>query len=545
MLKTTRFAIAICLLVSLSLFACSDHSGNNSSGTAESTALMAQFGDGADQFRESALQALLDYEDTSGPVSLVQVMSVMDPGGFARYEAAFADVLQSSGAEVVFASRVVGQLLGDRQVNEIRVIEFPNSVVLLDALRSAAFASAMDILFDATVDHAWVLGMRETLPFEFNESYFDPRLQNLSRADAVALLTAGGGNAGDGLAGAANPETLIDLVVSDSPEPFYMVNLIDYYDMAHYGDERDLELTGREADNIYGQTILPILIEFNSGPAFLMDVDVVLTVDSIDWERVAIARYASRDAFLNAFTLNPDADGVLVHKSAGVENTLVWVTEERHANPPEPVSGYLYNLRYCEIILATIGAGGITADVYGTVGLNACPQEAWDMLDRESVAADFGVSAAVFNGPRFFVTDWGSNTENLASSGESIFFGGLEMQFLTTVVPGAGSQAGGASYTINRVARDNVWHFVAGRRIYQLEDPDGRCYIMQSYSHSVDASLRVSDLASLGERLDLPPGWGFSSRELLESLALPAIDGTAEVVQDELQNTYQLATCGG
>ena len=38
-------------------------------------------------------------------------------------------------------------------------------------------------------------------------------------------------------------------------------------------------------------------------------------------------RYASRDAFLNAFALNPQADEAIVYKEAGVENTLVYATE--------------------------------------------------------------------------------------------------------------------------------------------------------------------------------------------------------------------------
>ena len=89
------------------------------------------------------------------------------------------------------------------------------------------------------------------------------------------------------------------------------------------------------------------------------------------------------------------------------------------------------------------------------------------------------------------------------------------------------------------VARNNVWHFVAGRRIYELEDPEGDRYVMQSYSRAVDPALELADLASLGDRLDVPPGWNFSTRVLLGTLEVPTVNGTAEVVQDELENTYQ------
>jgi len=242
-------------------------------------------------------------------------------------------------------------------------------------------------------------------------------------------------------------------------------------------------------------------------------------------------------AFLNIFPLNPAAADKLVHKEAGVETTLVWVSEERHATPPEPVNGVMYNLRYCEILLVTIGEG-LSVDVYGTQRVNLCPQEQWEAIDRSSVASDFGVAVAAFNGPRFFVVDWTSNGEGLGG-GDSVYFGELEMKFLTTVEPSADAAIGDNAYKVARVARDNIWHFVAGRRIYELEDPDGRQYVMQAFSRAVDPDLELTDLAFLGDRLALPPGWSFSTRVLIETLEVPAVDGTAEVVQDELENTYQ------
>jgi hypothetical protein len=400
-------------------------------------------------------------------------------------------------------------------------------------MRSVEFSAAMETLCDATDDHSWTLGRREILPFEFSGSYFDPRRQGVNRQEALAMLAASG--AADS-GPEANLDVIIDMIVSDSPEPFYMVNLIDHYARANYPDG-DRGLTGEEADNIYGGAILPTLRLFNSGPEFLMNVDVLLTKEPADWELAVIVRYASRDAFLNIFPLNPLAGEALVHKEAGVENTLVYVSERSHATPPEPVNGILYNLRYCEVLLVTIGAG-LSVDVYGTQRVNLCPQEQWEAIDRSSVASDFGATFAAFNGPRFFVVDWTSNSEGLGG-GDSVYFGELQMHFLTTVEPSADAAIGENAYKVARVARNNIWHFVAGRRIYELKDPDGQQYVMQSFSRAVDPGLELADLASLGDRLELPPGWRFSSRVLNEAIAVPAVNGTAEVVQDELENTYQ------
>ena len=50
----------------------------------------------------------------------------------------------------------------------------------------------------------------------------------------------------------------------------------------------------------------------------------------------------------------------------------------------------------------------------------------------------------------------------------------------------------------------------------------------------------VGKLRSLGRRLDPPPGWRYRMRRLRADLDLGA-NGSATIVQDELQNTYQLA----
>jgi hypothetical protein len=54
----------------------------------------------------------------------------------------------------------------------------------------------------------------------------------------------------------------------------------------------------------------------------------------------------------------------------------------------------------------------------------------------------------------------------------------------------------------------------------------------------VDPTLTLDDLASLGSRLDLPPGWSFAARVLSEDFAMIA-QGEMINLQDELQNTYQ------
>jgi hypothetical protein len=65
---------------------------------------------------------------------------------------------------------------------------------------------------------------------------------------------------------------------------------------------------------------------------------------------------------------------------------------------------------------------------------------------------------------------------------------------------------------------------------------------MQSYSQIRDPDQSIGDLRTLGRRIDPPPGWRYRARRLKRDLTVPAIGGKATIVQDELLNTYQLAT---
>ena len=61
---------------------------------------------------------------------------------------------------------------------------------------------------------------------------------------------------------------------------------------------------------------------------------------------------------------------------------------------------------------------------------------------------------------------------------------------------------------------------------------------MQAYSQIVDKTLSYDDLPGLGAKLKLPSGWRYSSEVPGQDVVLGA-KGTATVVQDELENTYQ------
>jgi len=80
---------------------------------------------------------------------------------------------------------------------------------------------------------------------------------------------------------------------------------------------------------------------------------------------------------------------------------------------------------------------------------------------------------------------------------------------------------------------------VAGRQVYELEDPDGIRYRMQSFTQGKDPDQQLVDLQRLEQRLDLPEGWSFQVVLLEDDFELLTVDGIAEVITDDFTNTYQ------
>ncbi|MDG2412356.1 MAG: DUF1330 domain-containing protein [Halioglobus sp.] len=533
-----KMGVVLSLLVAV---ACSNSANDDiaDNSVSEAQRLLQQFGELQDYFTEEAMQAMLDYEDSGRPVTLLQLMSVNDSEVFERYEEEAAALWESTGATERFRSEVFEQLIGDRSLGQTRAIEFPNIMVLVSAIDTPAFIDLMNTLAAASDDHVWVLGEEDPLPFTPSGSYFDPALQNLNRDNAIAVVEAA--TDGSGRLGLdSNPEVIVDMVVSDAPGPFWMVNLIDYYEQATFPDGRDTDLSGKEANAIYGNAILPTLLQFNSLPELVMTVAIVLTDEEVKWEQAAIVRYASRDAFLNAFPLNPQADEALIFKEAGVENTLVYASEVPGTVLPAPQSGPLFNFRYCEVLLFDSGGGAeLRADVYNSMPLSDCPQNLWDALDAEQIASDFSALSAGLNGIRFWVLD---SIEAQLPSGPPVIenFGGITMRLAASVDLAPGSELNAAApYKGNFVSRTTVWHYVAGRQVYELENPDGVRYRMQSFTRGQDPDQQLVDLQRLGQKLELPVGWSFHVLLLEEDSELLTVEGIAEVIVDDLGNTYQ------
>lgn len=192
---------------------------------------------------------------------------------------------------------------------------------------------------------------------------------------------------------------------------------------------------------------------------------------------------------------------------------------------------------YAFLIQIATQVVGLGLDVYGTQGLSECPLSQWEALDPEAIQEELGAIAVVMNGPRFWLID---SVTSFSELGKTRIFGELEMRNIASVMLSPADLAQ-SPYRERSVVRDTEFVFVAGSEVYELVAPSGKVYVMQSYAHIVDDTLNEGALPGLGDQLALPEGWTYRTRVADEDYVVVDQDGIAIVVQDELQNTYQLA----
>jgi len=198
-------------------------------------------------------------------------------------------------------------------------------------------------------------------------------------------------------------------------------------------------------------------------------------------------------------------------------------------------SGDVFGLRYGEVLLVRMGDAGPEAAVYNSFPLNDCPAELWDSLNAEAIAKDNGAVTALLNGPRYWLMS--SIEKHAAGPQKTMSFGGIDM-IQQAVVQLASMNPG--PYSVNKVDRKAVFIFDSGRPVFELIDPDGQHWVMQTWSQTVDENLSLNDLPGLASRLHLPAGWSYQTRTLSSPLRVDTTTRDAHVTQDDLANSYSM-----
>lgn len=191
--------------------------------------------------------------------------------------------------------------------------------------------------------------------------------------------------------------------------------------------------------------------------------------------------------------------------------------------------------RYCEVLVAN---GISSIEIYSTLGLNDCPQSLWKNLSIDEIKSRYHSFKVVLNGPRYWVIDKMQGTMIVESKLVSI--SGLKLRLV--------AQLQNVLYLLFKntrpyqeveVTRHTTWIYEPGLSIYELIDPKGQVYVMQSYSIQSHPEQTPQSLANLGQVLQLPEGWKFKTGINPKELLVKTTDSTAIVIQDDYQNTYQ------
>jgi len=206
------------------------------------------------------------------------------------------------------------------------------------------------------------------------------------------------------------------------------------------------------------------------------------------------------------------------------------------------VATALVGQRYCEVLLVHVVPTGLTATVYNTYPLNDCPPARWATLDAGTIATANGVPFAELNGPRFWLMD--SIAKRRTGAEVVRRFGGIAMIEEATVAVGTSVTAAQVPFTPHTVSRQASFTFDRGRQVYELVDPSGSAWVMQTYSQIKDPTLTAADLPGLRSQLILPAGWTYRVRTLNAPLVVATADHPAQVLQDNLTNSYSRETTG-
>jgi hypothetical protein len=212
----------------------------------------------------------------------------------------------------------------------------------------------------------------------------------------------------------------------------------------------------------------------------------------------------------------------LMAASAFMLGSLSLALAQEGSLKPETIDN-TRNMRFCEILV--VKYRGI--EVYNTTGVSDCPARLWSDLNLRKIRRKFGAIKVEKNGPHFWMMD-----SQTVSFGTRASFGGIgarwvaRLPLLTALEAATGSKP----YKVFTPKKTQKMIYAKGKPVYELIDPDGNVYVLQAH----EARFSIDTLATLGEKLNLPTGWKFRTRDLTEDLVMDLkSDQTIYAIGDE------------
>lgn len=210
---------------------------------------------------------------------------------------------------------------------------------------------------------------------------------------------------------------------------------------------------------------------------------------------------------------------------------------------PGPVTGVTIvkdNARgtvWCEIVPVVGAPPDAVAHIYSSTAVDSCTEDRASALDMEKLAKDIGVAKVVMNPGRY----WAFDRMTTYTAGETVDFNGIKAQWGATMTPEMmRTIIGTKPWSVAKITRDTEWFFMRGKPAYLLRTPEGKVWVLQVYTKSVDKSISLETLDQLPGKLQLPEGWKFERKVLDKDLSLEPrrASGEAYIMRDNLGNTY-------
>ena len=449
----------------------------------------------------AAMQALLQAP-TEGPIYMVNLIKFREvaeyrdgretslTGREANSLYAPVEFLQAIGAQPAFTAEVLGQ---SEDWDQVVVVEYPCPIAFLAMSVHPDFKARL-IHKDAGLEKSIVMAT-------MNES-----LQSLASAS-------------DG---------------KDESGDLALVEVLRFNEQAQYpNNSEEPPRSGQAAMQLYDDLVAPVAANLGLTRMHDFAVKGVLIGDGSDWDGVRITSVPNEDSML-AYNANAVVQSAMLHRDAALAQEYSVLTQ---TTTNFGMQGLTRGSRYCEIILVDTEQGQPKARVWGSQGLNDCPQERLDNLNLEQIADENNAILAVLNGPRIWLVD---SVGGQTNEPKLQVFGELLMRRLAELVLNGSQGSGGeqSPYTETTVKRNTTYRFDAGQMVYELTSPNNETYVMQSISLMEQPTLTELDLPNLETLLQLPAGWTYMARSLSEELVMIA-DGEATVIIDSLGNAYQ------
>jgi hypothetical protein len=198
---------------------------------------------------------------------------------------------------------------------------------------------------------------------------------------------------------------------------------------------------------------------------------------------------------------------------------------------------------YCEITPVFGNPPNAMAQIYNSSGPgDRCPPNEKAAIDPTKLAAELGAGFVYINptqqtARRYWVMDqfW------IYKVGETVDFHGVRATWMASMSPELMKGVLQDDFVPGEVHRENKSLYAKGRRVYLLRSPDGKTWVMLSYTTEVDTDLSLDQLSNLVSKLKLPDGFKFEIKELPRDLTIDAqrANGLAHIIRDNLHDIYQ------